>query len=82
MVKHIDGSRKQKVHALFDKEGAAPAFTLGTKLKLKQSTLHTWFSKWRKEAVKVKVARAAPKAKVEAKKNGNGNGPTPAAVTA
>lgn len=47
-VKHREGSRRQKVHALFDKDEAA-AFTLGAKLKLKPSTLHTWASKWRAE---------------------------------
>jgi hypothetical protein len=65
MTKHIDGSRKQKVHALFDKEGDAAAFTLGTKLKLKQSTLHTWSSRWRRENVEAALAtKAKPKAKV------------------
>lgn len=67
MTKHIEGSRKQKVHQLFDAEGDASAFTLGTKLKLKASSLHTWFSKWRAEAVQanlVKNAKAKAKRKV------------------
>jgi hypothetical protein len=63
-MKHRDGSRRQKVHALYDSEGMAAAFTLGTKLKLKQSTLHTWFSKWRTEAVKENLAKAKKKPKV------------------
>jgi hypothetical protein len=66
-IAHIEGSRKQKVHALFDKEGAAPAFTLGTKLGLQASSLHTWFSKWRAEDVKAALAKNA-KAKAKAKK--------------
>jgi hypothetical protein len=61
MTKHIEGSRKQKVHALFDSHGDAAAFTLGTKLKLKASSLHTWFSKWRTEAVQANLAKAKAK---------------------
>jgi hypothetical protein len=71
MPKHREGSRKQKVHALFDKDGAAPAFTLGTKLGLAASSLHTWFSKWRAEAVQanlVKNAKAKSKAKAKVAK--------------
>lgn len=67
MTKHIEGSRKQKVHALFNSQGDAAAFTLGTKLKLKASSLHTWFSKWRAEAVQanlIKNAKAKAKAKI------------------
>jgi hypothetical protein len=67
MTKHIEGSRKQKVHALFDAEGAVAAFTLGQKLKLTQSTLHTWFSRWRTEAVQSNLAKAkSKKAKAKA----------------
>src|SRR5262245_4949184 len=40
---HVEGSRKGKVHELFDKEGPEAAWTLGLKLKLKEGTLRTWF---------------------------------------
>lgn len=61
MTKHREGSRRAKVHELFDKEGDAAAFTLGTKLKLQHSTLRTWFSKWRAEDVKANLAKAKAK---------------------
>jgi hypothetical protein len=64
---HREGSRKSKVHALFDSAGAAPAFTLGLKLGLKPSSLHTFFSKWRVEDVQAALAKNA-KAKAKAKK--------------
>ena len=59
--KHIEGSRKQKVHALFDSQGDAAAFTLERKLKLKPSTLHTWLSRWRTEGVQANLAKAKAK---------------------
>jgi hypothetical protein len=34
MTKHREGSRRQKVHSLYDKDGTAAAFTLGLKLGL------------------------------------------------
>jgi hypothetical protein len=40
-------SRKQRVHDLFDKNGAEAAWTLGIKLKLNRFNLLTWFSIWR-----------------------------------
>lgn len=64
MTTHREGSRRQKVHQIFDAEGDAAAFTLGTKLKLKPSTLHTWLSKWRAEGVKAALAKAKAKPKV------------------
>lgn len=60
---HIEGSRKGKVHALFDKQGAEAAWTLGLKLKLKQSTLRSWFGTWHRAAHATK-----PPAKVSATK--------------
>lgn len=59
-AKHKEGSRKSKVHALFDQEGQDAAWTLGIKLKLAQSTLRAWFATWRREAqpVRKKVATA------------------------
>lgn len=56
---HKEGSRKGKVHELFDKEGLEAGWVLGLKLKLKQSTLRSWFAAWKrlqnncKEEVKV-----------------------------
>ena len=63
---HKTGSRKGKVHELFDKEGDAAAFTLGQKLKLKDGTLRSWFMVWRR-ASKPAVKITKPKAKVETK---------------
>jgi hypothetical protein len=45
---HKEGSRKGKVHELFDKQGPEAAWTLGLKLKLKQGTLRSWFAAWAK----------------------------------
>ena len=62
-----EGSRKQKVRQLFDFQGDAAAFTLGRKLKLADSSLRTWFSKWRKADVEAALVRNA-KAKAKKKK--------------
>lgn len=48
--RHIEGSRKGKVHDLFDGQGDGAAFTLGIKLGLKENTLRSWFSQWRRES--------------------------------
>ena len=45
---HNEGSRKGKVHELFDKEGAEAAWVLGLKLKLKEGTLRSWFAAWKR----------------------------------
>lgn len=45
---HKEGSRKGRVHALFDKEGQDVAWTLGLKLKLSPNTLRAWFGTWRR----------------------------------
>ena len=45
---HKEGSRKGKVHQLFDEQGAEAAWVLGLKLKLKQSTLRSWFAAWKR----------------------------------
>ena len=71
---HREGSRRQRVHQVFNSDGDAAAFTLGMKLKLKPSTLHTWASKWRAEKVQDNLAKAKAK-KAKAKKV-----PTEAAV--
>jgi hypothetical protein len=60
---HREGSRKGKVHALYDKQGQDAAWTLGLKLKLKESTLRTWLGTWNRGAVKPKP-KANRKAKV------------------
>jgi hypothetical protein len=45
---HKEGSRKGKVHELFDKEGPEAASVLGLKLKLKEGTLRSWFAAWKR----------------------------------
>jgi hypothetical protein len=45
---HKEGSRKGKVHLLFNEQGAEAAWVLGLKLKLKQSTLRSWFAAWKR----------------------------------
>jgi hypothetical protein len=47
-TQHVAGSRKQKVHALFDSHGADQAWTLGKKLQLKETTLRSWFWQFKK----------------------------------
>ena len=49
-------SRKARVRALYLEQGAEEAFTFGRKLKLKDSTLHSWIGFWRREAAKAKTA--------------------------
>ena len=44
---HNEGSRKSKVHQLFDTQGAEAAWVLGLKLKLKDGTLRSWFAAWK-----------------------------------
>lgn len=61
--KHKEGSRKSKVHALFDSEGGPDAaWTLGLKLKLSPNTLRSWFATWRRETQAAKKKTAAAKA--------------------
>jgi len=45
---HKEGSRKGKVHQLFDEQGAEAAWVLGIKLKLKEGTLLSWFAAWKR----------------------------------
>jgi hypothetical protein len=45
---HKEGSRKGKVHQLFDAQGAEAAWVLGLKLKLKEGTLRSWFAAWKR----------------------------------
>ena len=39
-------SRRQKVHQIFDAQGDAAAIVLGKRLKLADSSVRTWISKW------------------------------------
>jgi hypothetical protein len=45
---HKEGSRKGKVHQLFDEQGPESAWVLGLKLKLKEGTLRSWFAAWKR----------------------------------
>lgn len=50
------------MHQLFDAQGADAAWTPGRKLKLKESSLRSWFGEWRrakKPASRKPAARAA-----------------------
>ena len=61
---HVEGSRKGKVHELFDEQGPEAAWTLGLKLKLKEGTLRSWFGQWKRADEKAKPkAKPAPKSK-------------------
>ena len=51
-------SRKSRVKELYFERGADEAFTYGHKLQLKESTLHSWFGTWRREAAKAKATKA------------------------
>jgi hypothetical protein len=61
---HKEGSRKSKVHQLFDKEGPGAGWILGLKLQLKASTLRSWFAAWKrlqsKSKNKVETNSSAP----------------------
>ena len=60
---HKEGSRKGKVHALYDKQGPEAAWVLGKKLKLAEGTLRSWFGAWGGMKPKPKAkAVAKPKA--------------------
>lgn len=63
-------SRKARVRELYKEQGAEEAFTLGKRLKLKDSTLHSWFGTWRRKAAKAKAEKV--RARTE-KKGGKGN---------
>jgi hypothetical protein len=68
---HKPGSRKGTIHELFDKEGPDTAWVRGTKLRLKEATLRTWFSRWgyKKPAPKVsKPVATKPEVKPKAVK--------------
>ena len=69
---HLEGSRKGKVHDLFDRQGPRRPGRWGLKLKLKQSTLRSWFGQWRREdeAAAVKAGKAKPKRVAKSEKGG------------
>jgi hypothetical protein len=65
---HRPGVRKGTIHQLDDEQGAEVAWTRGLKLKLKESTLRTWFSRGGEPAkVSKPVAKAKPKQATKAK---------------
>jgi hypothetical protein len=45
---HMQGSRKETVHKLFDTKGAEEAKAWGIAEGLKESTLNSWISTWSK----------------------------------
>lgn len=62
LMKHRTGSRKERVHQTFAAEGADKALALGRRLKLKEPTLRTWFSAFRRTRVAA-PAKAASRAR-------------------
>lgn len=70
-LNHRAGSRKSKVHQVFDKEGKEKALIFGKKQGLKESSVRSWISSWNRADAKAKAAKkkaAAPKKAVAAKK--------------
>jgi len=61
VLTHREGSRKSRVHAMFDTKGPEAAFAYGRRLKLAETTLRSWAVQFRKC-----VATKAPR-KVRAK---------------
>jgi hypothetical protein len=43
---HRSGSRKEKIHRIFDEKGADAAFKAGEKEELSQATIRTWIGSW------------------------------------
>ena len=76
---HKEGSRKGKVHQLFDAQGPEAAWVLGKKLKLAEGTLRSWFSHWGGMKPKPKAKAVA---KPKAVKAETATAPTPAPVMA
>ena len=58
---HKHGSRKSKVHEVWEREDESVAFALGQKLKLKPETLRSWFGVWRRASTPSKKAKAPEK---------------------
>src|SRR5687768_6993148 len=54
---HAAGSRKGKVHELYDKQGAEAAWTLGAKLGFKEGTLRSWFGVWKRDGAAAAAAK-------------------------
>jgi hypothetical protein len=67
---HMPGSRKGTIHQLYDEEGVEVAWTRGLKMKLKESSLRSWFARWgggKKPAPKVMTKPMATKPEVKPK---------------
>lgn len=47
---HRPGSRKGKVHQIFDIFGIEEAMKFGQSVEIRESTLNNWISIWRREA--------------------------------
>jgi hypothetical protein len=60
---HRPGSRKGTIHQLFEEQGVETAWTRGIKLRLKESTLRTWFHRWGAPAKAKGPSKPAAKAK-------------------
>jgi hypothetical protein len=60
---HQAGSRKGRIHQLFDEEGADVAWTAGLRAKLAENTLRSWFAYWNRSkpaAAKKPAVKKAP----------------------
>jgi transposase-like protein len=51
VLNHRDGSRKSKVHAKFNSKGPEVAKKFAQKLGIKDTTINSWFSQFRKETL-------------------------------
>lgn len=68
---HRAGSRKSKIHQIFDKQGREAAVAAGKKMKLKDATLSVWTSTWArggKSPARKNASKGAVKGKTSAKK--------------
>lgn len=63
---HRDGSRKSRIHRIFDAKGADVAMRVGKRIGLKDTTLRSWFSQFRSHA---RVASANEKKAQRAREN-------------
>jgi hypothetical protein len=51
VLNHRDGSRKAKIHAMFDNKGSDDARKYARRLRIKETTINSWFSQFRKQAI-------------------------------
>lgn len=49
---HNPGSRKERVHQVFDEKGSAAAITLGAEIGLAAGTIRSWMGTWTPQEVK------------------------------